>query len=278
MDLEFSTISEQTNKKFDVPIAPDVNIEELTKGDKDPMFVTIEALNDSKASRNNNYYDIKTLQSIAEQVNKLKPDAFQGHLEDKDRPYKNPESQTIWIGAKIFNIDGVNRLFIKGYVLPSAKQRRSYLKAAKAAGKAVFVSIYGRAKQLYDKAIQASRVVDIRLESIDWARAGGAGIDTLGFVNITREMADDEVTVSEYYNMYIDNKIYGLRYDVKNYVKDKIISEMSGKSYSKENIDNVYAKILSSGDVKSIINKKEINPQRLQTTEHGRKFTKIVNK
>jgi len=162
------TLAEMSiDNKFDikVPTAKGVDIKALMEGDDDPMFVVVEALNDG-VSANNRSYSIETVESVAEQINSLKPDAYQGHLRDEDRPFANPDSKTIWVGAKVLTVDGKKRLFVKGYVLPYAKELKQYLRAAKAVGKKVAVSIYGTAKELVNSS-GIREVLNFKLESID---------------------------------------------------------------------------------------------------------------
>ena len=165
-------------------------IAQLSEGDKDPMFVTIEVINEG-TSRNGRTYDKDTIYSLAEQINAKKPDGYYGHLTDDERSTKYPEPQTIWISATVKEVEGKLRLFAKGYVLPEAKKLRSYLKKAKVAGKNVAVSIYGMAKVLKDKASDNVLVKSMSLESIDWARPGSEGVPNMGIFSIASEMTDN---------------------------------------------------------------------------------------
>lgn len=175
--------------EIDVPVDADV-IASLREGDTDPMFVTIEVINEG-VSRNGRSYDKATIESLAEQINTKKPDGFYGHLTDDERKTKFPEPQTIWIGAKVSEVGGKTRLFAKGYVLPEAKGLRSYLKKAKAAGKNVAVSVYGLAQVVKDSVSNVMRVKSMSLESIDWARSGSEGVLNMGLFSVTSEMAGD---------------------------------------------------------------------------------------
>jgi len=182
--------------EIDVPVDKTI-ISELSDGDKDPMFVTIEVINEG-VSRNGRAYDKHVIESLAEQINENKPDGFYGHLADDERHTKFPEPQTIWLGAKVLEVGGKTRLFAKGYILPEAKTLRSYLKKAKVAGKNVAVSVYGLAKVVKDKVKNISIVQDMTLESIDWARPGAEGVLNMGLFSVTSEMAqDNKITEGE---------------------------------------------------------------------------------
>jgi hypothetical protein len=175
------------NGEIDVPVEEGL-VAKLIEGDKDPMFVTIEVINEG-VSRNGRAYDKATIISLAEQINAKRPDGYYGHLTDEERQTKFPEPQTIWIGAKVTEVGGKTRLFAKGYVLPEAKSLRSYLRKAKAASKNIAVSVYGLARVVKNGAIQT--VKSMNLESIDWARPGSEGVLNMGMFSVTAEMSND---------------------------------------------------------------------------------------
>lgn len=188
---EPATVMEMTADgvgEIDVPVEEGL-VAKLADGDKNPMFVTIEVINEG-VSRNGRAYDKDTINSLAEQINSKKPDGYYGHLTDEERKTKFPEPQTIWIGAKVEEVGGKTRLFAKGYVLPEAKGLRSYLKKAKAAGKNIAVSVYGLAQVVKDTVRNVSLVKSMSLESIDWARPGSEGVLNMGMFSVTSEMTD----------------------------------------------------------------------------------------
>lgn len=158
-----------------VPSSKKVNIEKLTEGDKDPLFVTVEVLN-PQISQNKRRWTSALLENVAEQINDKIPDGYMGHVKDEDRGTASPKAQTIWIGAVVKEVAGKLRLLAKGYVLPYAKDLKQYLRKALAAGKQIAVSVYGEALQEYDKVAKVYDVKEFDLESIDWARPGSQGI------------------------------------------------------------------------------------------------------
>lgn len=180
---------------IDVPVDKEL-IAQLSEGDKNPMFVTIEVINEG-VSRNGRAYDKDTIESLAEQINSNKPDGYYGHLTDEERKTKFPEPQTIWIGAKTSEVGGKLRLFAKGYVLPEAKTLRSYLKKAKVAGKNIAVSVYGLAQVVKDTTRNVLLVKSMSLESIDWARPGSEGVLNMGLFSVTSEMTEDNSNIEE---------------------------------------------------------------------------------
>ena len=176
-----------------VPLSTGVDLDQLLQGDDDPMFVTIDALSDT-ISGNKRRWTSDELHRIAEQVMKNKPDGYQGHLKPEERSSKAPDAVTMWLGAKVANYQGRNRLFIKGYMLPKASQFKDYLRKAAAAGKNVAVSVYGQAMEAWNESLKAFEVSNFSLESIDWARPGAEGVPNSGFFRVAAEMnGEDEV-------------------------------------------------------------------------------------
>jgi len=179
--------SKYDDGKIEVPLARGVKLDELLAGDDDPMFVTIDALSDT-VSGNQRRWTSEELHNVAKQVMEKKPDGYQGHLKPDERSSKAPDAVTMWLGAKVTNHKGKNRLFIKGYVLPRAGQFKDYLRRAAAAGKNVAVSVYGQAFEKWNESLKAFEISNFALESIDWARPGSEGVPNSGFLKITAEM------------------------------------------------------------------------------------------
>lgn len=173
-----------------VPMSPKVNYDTLIEGDSDPMFVTVEVMNPT-ISKNGRKWTPELMQSVAEQINEKLPDGYMGHLKDEDRATAHPEAQTMWVGAKVEEVDGTLRLLAKGYIYPYAEKLRTYLKKAIANGKQVAVSVYGEALQSYDKLAKIYNIKEFDLESIDWARSGSAGITPSFVPVIAREQVDE---------------------------------------------------------------------------------------
>lgn len=210
--------SQVENLRIDVPFAKDVDIAAMTAGDADPLFVTVEVLN-PQVSRNKNNWTETLLYDVAEQINEKKPDGFMGHLTPEELSHKAPEVQTMWLGAKVVEVEGVKRLYAKGYVLPYAVKLRTYLKTAKSAGKKVAVSVSGIAEKVLDRVKQVYDIVNFKLESIDWTRNGSEGVAGLGAFSLTSEMQEE----------LIDQEA--------NMEKSEIIAEMTEKDLKKHNPD-----------------------------------------
>lgn len=210
------------NFAIKIPYSSKVNIQELTKDDNDPLFVTVEVINDC-ISRNKNKYTSDTLQQIQEQINSNLPVGFRGHIPENERQDKSPHPETIWLGSILKNIEGKQRLFAKGYVLPYAKELKTYLKKAKAIGKKVAVSIYGLARKVWNPSSKIYDISDFNLESIDWARPGAEGVTGMGYLSLAKEMKGDSIME-----------------------KEKVIKEMSISDLKQHN-ENLFNEVIKKG-------------------------------
>jgi len=180
-------------------------VEKILARDKDPMFVTLQVAREG-VSKNGRRYTAETMQEIADQINTHQPDGYSGHLTDEERKTKNPNTETIWLGAKVAkDKDGRTCVYAKGYVMPSAKRRREYLQTAFDLGKNVAVSIFGAAeKATYNAKEKAYDIFGLNVESVDWARSRSEGIPNDGTLILTSEMVnnnnpkgDNDMTLEE---------------------------------------------------------------------------------
>ena len=235
--------------KILVPMSDGVDISELVKGDKDPLFVTVEALN-PQTSNNGRIWTEDMMHNVAEQIMSKKPDAYQGHLKEADRATSAPTAKTIWLGATVRQVSGKPRLFIKGYVLPYAQELKQYLKAAKASGKKVAVSVYGQAEQLWNKVKKAYDISKFDLESIDWARPGSEGVSGSGYLSIASEMKGELMERKEIIQSVTLSEMTELNKGVVKEITDEVeekskktVSEMSDKLEKANDKIKAYGKI-----------------------------------
>ena len=169
-----------------VPIHHD--IEKLIADDPEPMFVTVEVLNEN-ISKNGNHYTKDVIYSVYQQILDHKPLGYLGHLKAEDASTKAPKPVTIWLGALITDDNGTDvKLWAKGYVMPSATDFRELLKKAHAVHKEMAVSIYGKGVRKrngdhYD-------ITEFDLESIDWVRDGQNSVPFEGLWSLTQEMVE----------------------------------------------------------------------------------------
>jgi hypothetical protein len=167
-------VTEQVKDDF-IKLADGVDIENLTKGDKDPMFITKEVAHEG-VSKNKNFYSRKAIKEIYKQILEKKPNGYKGHIDPKDRGTVNPTSRTIWIGAGLKEVDGLLSVYAKGYILPKESKFKDYLRRAVSAGKEIPTSINGISDRVYDRVRKVMNIQNFELESIDWARDFAEGI------------------------------------------------------------------------------------------------------
>jgi hypothetical protein len=158
--------------------------------DDDPLFVTLEVMNEG-VSKNRKNYTAEFIRDVVAQINLKRPDGYSGHLQASELSTKRPDAQTIWLGAVAKEVDGKTRLFAKAYVLPYAKKLRTYLKSAKVTGKKVAVSISGLADKAVKNAQGSYDLVGFTLNSIDWARPDSEGVPTSGKFVLRTEMKQE---------------------------------------------------------------------------------------
>lgn len=177
-----------TGGAVEVPIDA-TKVQKLLSRDKDPMFVTIQVAREG-VSKNGRIYTAETMKEIADQINTHQPDGYKGHLTEKERKHKNPDTETIWLGARVAkDSEGKVCVYAKGYVMPSAKKRREYLQTAFDLGKNVAVSIFGGAeKAVYNAKQKAYDIFGLQVQSVDWARSRSEGIPNDGTLILTSEM------------------------------------------------------------------------------------------
>lgn len=239
--------------KIDVPFSPGVDIDLLTQGDTDPLFVVVEALN-PQTSKNGRIWTVESLHNMSEQINQLKPDAYMGHLKDEDRSTVAPTSMTIWLGSKVIEIEGKPRLFIKGYVMPYATDLKAYLRAAKATGKKVAVSVYGQVEQKYNRLKKAYDIIKFKLESIDWARPGSEGVPGFGYLKLAKEMEGDILEKEEILKSATLSEMVAFNPELVDEAKAEIMQEMeTQKSLVKTLEDEKTALVSSSEETKATL-------------------------
>lgn len=218
---------------IDVPVDPKL-IDSLKEGDDNPMFVTIEVLNERQSNNGRNWTKDAIL-SVAEQINLKKPDGYLGHLTEEERATKHPEAQVMWLGATVKETNGKTRLFAKGYVLPYAGKLRTYMTKAKAAGKNVTVSVYGTASKLVRNAAGAidMGLSGFHLESIDFARPGSEGVRPLGQFMVTAEMTDNSKDNKEI-DVNREDAIKSATVDELKELNPSVVSEMTSMAEAQE--------------------------------------------
>jgi hypothetical protein len=149
------------------------------------MFVSLPIAEIGAISNNGLLYDEALVDSIAEQINTKRPGGIFGHLKEEERSTSFPLPAGLWVGAKRFG----QTLWAKSYVPPSAA--RDYVLNLKAVGGELATSIYGKGK--YEKVRGGvRRLVNLKLESLDYAPPGRAALGLAAIPHLTAEMQDDQ--------------------------------------------------------------------------------------
>ncbi len=167
-------------------------LQDVAADDPNPLFVTMNIATEG-VSKNGRHYSRETIQQMCDQINAEVTDGHNGHIKDEDRATARPDPATLWLGARIVVKNGKAHLYAKGYVMPEEAKLRSYLRRAKAVGKNVAVSVFGKAeKAVYDVNKKAYTLVNFTLQSIDWARSKSEGIPNDGTLVLASEMVNEE--------------------------------------------------------------------------------------
>lgn len=205
----------ETGDGIDIPIDTS-KVQGILERDKSPRFVTIQVARET-VSGNKRRYSAALIDSIAEQINRHNPIGGAGHIPEGAEGHAFPPTETVWLGATVKEIDGKKVCYAKGYILPSAAERRNYLELAKDLGKNVAVSIWGKAKEaVYDAKDKVYDIRGLNLQRIDWVPPGTEGIPNDGTLILASEMVSPKKG-----NQRKDNKME--REDV---IKDLKIGEM----------------------------------------------------
>lgn len=174
---------------LDVPYFTEVNIEELTQGDSDPMYLTIPIGEVGVTSGNKRYYDEAWVQELQAQTTAERPVGIMGHIKPEDRATSFPDEAVHWVGV----LRQGTTLWGKGYIPPG--NARDRIRRYKATGRKIATSIYANAKGIWDTALGAYRMQasTLKLNQIDIAPYDRAGIRSLAMVPIlTAEMEQTE--------------------------------------------------------------------------------------
>lgn len=187
---EMANAIEETKAQELVPVDAQL-LHDVAADDPSPLFVTMNIATEG-VSKNGRHYSRETIQSMCDQINAEVTDGHNGHIKDEDRGTARPDPATLWLGARVVIKNNKAHLYAKGYVMPEEIKLRSYLRRAKAIGKNVAVSVFGKAeKAVYDASTKAYSLVNFTLQSVDWARSKSEGIPNDGTLILASEMVNE---------------------------------------------------------------------------------------
>lgn len=191
---DWLTVGEFKGSYPTVAVYADVDIEALTAGDPEPVFVTLPIAEDEAVSANKRYYSAAFVAELERQIKEKRPIGIQGHLPDDERDTAFPAPSAYWIGtAKVGKT-----LWGKAYA--PVGETRDMVKRLRAVNGKLATSIYGTGSADWDaqRGVWIMNANEFNLEQIDFAPADRAGIGSLARVpQITSEMAGEDNTMPD---------------------------------------------------------------------------------
>jgi hypothetical protein len=212
-----------------IQIPADVNMELLTEGDANPMFITLPIMRVGATSRNKSktssgkmrhrVYGREAAEALVRSVSENRPTGIAGHPELGQR---SREAAAIrWLGARL---EG-ETVWAKFYVLPHRQDLREMLRTAMAANSKVATSLMGSIKGIREN----GEVIDLNPTHIDLVDASEAGIPQLGSVPIatSESLEEDNVEIQELMNGFNTTvaELANVRRDLSE--RDSTISELN---------------------------------------------------
>lgn len=174
------------------------------------------AYTDSGISENNRNWKPEIMVSIAEQVVDKLPVGYLGHIKPTDYGFEFPDPQIVWFGSCTEEMtDKTTRLWLKGYLLPTANKLETWIKT-----KAVdSISVYGKIS--YNMKGEVLDIVSVDLKSIDISRKLGEGLNSqivglYGEMDVAYEDVREKLQIS--LRSYFKENCYDLGLCKKKYV------------------------------------------------------------
>lgn len=225
----------------DIPLPADINIEELTQGDSNPMFITLPfAESNAVASDGLRYTDGFNSKLVAE-INANRPVGNMGHIPEDMRSSMFPLPAVQWLCAQM---DGEGRAWAKGLVMPNAELRQ-FVKVSKATKRGISTSIVGysdyNAMQFNADGTYEIDPTGFDLESLDLAPIERAALQIPRPTEITAQMQKSE---KEKEKMAITPELIAqLTADQANLlpapVREAIIAQFAAQNEDKQKIEHL---------------------------------------
>ena len=150
----------------DVPLAPGVVIDDITKGDSDPLQVVVE-VPAGKSTRGWNYRP-SALKDIVDRVMTDTLAGYKGHQKPEDVSNQFLDPATHWVGAKMVG----DKAYFRGVVDKNEPRLKDNIRSKRIKT----VSIFGRPAM--QQVAGETHVVGYDAMSIDWTPLGRAGMPT----------------------------------------------------------------------------------------------------
>jgi len=180
---ERSTFISELTKSVAVPVSPNINITQLTKGDSSPLYMTLPIAEVGKRSKNGLLYDESLVSEIESQIKAGGKTGIFGHIPDGEEAHAFPLPDVYWVGAQRIG----KQLYAKGY-LATQRAREFYERAGAVLQKAA-TSIYGLGKRK-NNSDGTHTLSEFNLQSLDFAPHDRAALPLSGEFALTAEMLD----------------------------------------------------------------------------------------
>jgi len=179
---EFS-ITDLSTQEPEIPTAPGIDLDALTKGDEEPYFITLAVGEIGRVSSNGLDYDEPLVKGLVEQINTKHPGGIMGHIKAEERSTAYPVPDVYWVGAKMIG----KTAWAKGY-LPPGRAKEHFWRQKAMGGKAA-TSIFGPfTSQMKNEEKKSWKAKGFELESLDLAPWERAALRLSGTFHVTSQM------------------------------------------------------------------------------------------
>jgi len=177
------SVSEMTSDPAALVPLPAEIVARVTTGDDSPKFATFVI--EPGWSKSKRYWGEELFGEVASEINAAAQDepivGYLGHITPEEDPYRFPEIQLEWCGAKLLG----KKLAVKAYALPGTKGRE-YLEKGRVK------NVSWRGKVVQEMFEQGVRIKKFAIESIDLARPRSAGMSARLVGALSSEMTEEE--------------------------------------------------------------------------------------
>jgi cation transport regulator len=167
----------------DIPTFDGIDVEQLTKGDDNPVFVALPIFQTGRIAEDGLRYTERFTAGLAAQMAEHRVTGHMGHLPDMPlfgEGYEKGVPPGIWVGIKQAED---SRYFGKAYILKSRSDVRDYMQSMQAAGGLVGTSIYGPvdldAYMFHDDGTYEVDPAGFTLRHIDFVEADRAALQDM---------------------------------------------------------------------------------------------------
>lgn len=220
-------VTEFAGKPPEIQPRAGVDLAELTAGDPDPFYLTVEISTIGRTSKNGLIHDATLADSLVTQINGRAAEGIMGHIKETERSTAYPTSDIHWLGAARSG----SSVWARGYIPKTATAQREHFRILKATKGRAATSITGPAvREFVDKKAGTWKATGFQLEQLDLAPHTRAALPPESDFMITREMGDQYQLFTED-NMSKEQILAELTAaDVPAAVRAQIVREAAGQA------------------------------------------------